>query len=343
MIIKTFISYSRHAESSAFVTKLKLGLEQTRVLKIWQDDFVIQSGDELDERIENAILYDNDVFIFYLTEQALISKWVRKEFEFAFKKTNSINYYIIDKETTRPHLGNWPEIISDNISIPVINEKDFDKPILELSSAIISTYYQKKYLNVSIENVLNATSVKGINAIKTGRYNIEDDIKIEKLILASKKLRIILLNGNRFIDLFKIPLTTFLSKPNSKIQILIADPDSQFYYELSEMISPTLNLDSKNRDLVLFAIKRLSMILKDSGAPRDSIEIKFYNTQFRLPVIIFDQKLAHLTVNLPPTESSDGITLELINKENEINSNLFKECERHFETIWEKAKGVQTE
>ena len=55
---------------------------------------------------------------------------------------------------------------------------------------------------------------------------------------------------------------------------------------------------------------------------------------------MFDDRIVHLTINLPPSESSDGLTLEV---ENNCDKSYAKACIKHFEAVWRIAQEVTIE
>lgn len=340
---RVFISYS--TPNFEFVKKLSDGLLSTKTISVWQDNLSIKTGDRLHEKIENAILNETDICLFYLSEAALISEWVRKEFEFAQNNGKHL-YYLIDSEDTRKSLENWEELKGNETRIPVINNETFNEPLLELVSAILSTFYEDLYPKVNIESVLKASQAKGIHSIQFGRFTATDDARLEHLIISSTHIKVMMINANRFLDIFRDSLVHFLSKPNVKFQLLMANEDSDFYYELSDLISPIFNQDSQNKGLVQFAQKRANVILDESGNKDDkALEIRKYNTQFRLPIIIFDNKYVHLTINLPPRESSFGMTFEIHSNanmhKNKADTSYLVDCIKHFDEVWERSQLVR--
>lgn len=336
-----FISYS--SEDIKFIDKLYNALMKTKVFNIWQDNLGIRAGDKLSDTIDKAIL-DCDISLFYLTKFSLESEWVRKEHKTVLNKKRRVVYYFIDSEETRGKLSDWEELKGIELRIPVINSKNFQQPLLELVATLLSKYYDDLYPNVNIESTLKAASIKGINNLQQGRFSKEDDEKLEKLIQEATSIKMMMFNANRFLDIFKNPLATFFKNPASKLEILLADENSIFYNENSVLVSSQFDNNKRNQALVPFAIDRATAIYKDTSNDffniHKHLEVKKFNTQFRLPIIIFDNHTVHLTINLPPSESSDGMTLEIFN---DSDNSYAHSCIKHFKEVWKISQSISVD
>ena len=331
-----FISYS--SRDSIFVKILLDRFQTSKAFNVWHDSYNLRSGDLLVRQIKHGIQNEAEIVLFYLSKSAIESEWVRKEFDWAVEKNRGSVFFVIDEEETREYLKKWRELPENKVI--VINEEIFEEPLLELSNSMLSSFYKSLYPNVQVESVLEASYQKGISGIQFGRFTNEDDARLEGKIMNSKHIKLMMLNGSSFIQTFKACLQDFASKPGAKMDVLLVNEKNEFYNENAVLVSPIYHEDEDNKELVNRAISRLRAIFINNRA---GLRVKKMNTQFRLPIIIFDDESAYLTINLPPSESIDGMTLELTAGTGEGGiraASCLSACIRHFDSIFVQATEV---
>ena len=325
---RVFISYS--SSDLAFARRLRDALEQTKAISTWHDNLYIRTGDLLYSKIERAILDETDICLFYLSPNALKSKWVKREHETAIKKKNTVIYYFIDTEETRGKLKSWPTLKGSQTRIPVISDDHFYEPFIEFIATVLSRFHEDRYPNVSVHEVLEASQAKGIQYIQYGGFTRKDDESLWKLITGATRIQLLLSNGSNFFITFKTALLDFFKKDDVRLEILLADEDSEFYNENSVLVHEHFNQNATNKSLVGVAIER-SIAIWDETGRKNTLIIKKFNTQFRLPLLIFDDGFVQLTINLPPDESFQGMTLQLVNADTDSYANR---CIAHFDAVW---------
>src|SRR5205814_10707521 len=104
-------------------------------------------------------------------------------------------------------------------------------------------------------------------------------------------IRRLMPNATRLIDTFKADLSAFLARPGSSMQVLFATADSAFYNEMTQtVLGPDLEKKAKaaydgNHDRIAGSEGKLAEMAANGGG---KLEIRHFNTQFRLPIILVD-------------------------------------------------------
>ena len=68
------------------------------------------------------------------------------------------------------------------------------------------------------------------------------------------------------------------------------------------------------------------------------IEFRYFNTQFRVPLIIIDDKYCYLTLRLPPNEGGESPRMEF-----EGETGFVKTCKAHFQSMWNASNPSPTD
>jgi hypothetical protein len=170
----------------------------------------------------------------------------------------------------------------------------------------------------------------GLNAIEFGSFTKDEDDRFRAVVAAATNIKMLMPNGSNVTYVFRQEFQNFFSKAKSSMQVIFANPDSEFYQEETEMTS-ILSPDMKkalefNRGLVELSRARLSGYAKE----KDQVQVRFFNTQFRLPMIIVDDKYCFLTIRLSPNESPQSLRLEF----SAGSDSFVKSCVAHFSKMW---------
>jgi hypothetical protein len=127
----------------------------------------------------------------------------------------------------------------------------------------------------------------------------------------------------------------FLSKPESSMRVMLATADSTFYKESTEMMR--LNSTAVNSaGLIDIDTRALVDLARDAS----KIEVRHFNTQMRLPLIIIDQQYCYVIVRLPPDDNRQSLRLEfaalptLLKGTNRREKGFFSSCLAHFDKLW---------
>jgi predicted nucleic acid-binding protein len=201
--------------------------------------------------------------------------------------------------------------------------------IVQRSSALRNNENTTK--PISIDAHLSSVAAEiGLNAIEHGKYKTEENDRLIASIKKARTIKILVVNGDNIFQTFKEEFREFLSKPQSSIQILVATANSNFYREETEMTK----LDATPKDLAYIAnqgkVEFNRKRLVDSALDPSQVQFKYFDTQYRLPIIIIDDKTCYLTLRLSPNESQQSVRLEF-----EGGPQGFADsCVAHFNRMW---------
>ena len=337
-----FISYS--SKDFEFVNQI-VNLLNSVNINCWIDIWGIQTGAVLSSSLIEAIR-KNDFILCYLTKNSINSKWVALEIQDALgsKKRESILFFIDDNENRKllkkSAIGSVYNDI-DNIRIPLLNSKYLYPPLMEFVSKSWSIVNRLRYPNIDNSLVLEGANSIGLNRIKYGAFTKEDDEKVRDLIQKSDMIYFLGYNGGSFARQFSEELKSFLNKPNTKIKLLLATPNTDFYDENTYLVSKSFHKDKRDWMEMGNTKVRLRAYLDRSDDPNNKmgkLQIRHFNTQLRNPMIIFDEKICLLTISIPPVESFKSATLEIIKIG--ASNTLIDKCVDHFKAVWGVSKEI---
>jgi hypothetical protein len=177
--------------------------------------------------------------------------------------------------------------------------------------------------------IVEAASKLGLDWIEEGSYKTEENTRLGANIRAATSIKMLMPNGSNFAQTFKGDLDKFFAKPGTSMQVIFATRESVFYEEMTEMTfkktwNPHEPAKKDNDDLIAFGRKRLL----DDTSDESKIEFKYFDTEFRLPVIIIDDKYCYLTVRLPPSEGQESMRME-------FQGGYTSACLNHFNKVWQ--------
>ena len=182
---------------------------------------------------------------------------------------------------------------------------------------------------VNDQHLLDEAHTLGLNRIEHNLPTPEENARLKDEMARSTYMQILMLNGNNFFQNLSPELLAFKARHETHMQILIANPDSEFYREETNMVYKVKDIAlPPNKTKVNEAALRLH-----DGSPDDQrIDIKYYNTQFRLSMIILDSKSCFLTIRLSPHEPMDSIRLEFAGGNDKAA--FASHCVDHFNKLW---------
>lgn len=171
----------------------------------------------------------------------------------------------------------------------------------------------------------------GLKHIEQAKYSSGENDRLGSNIRNARTIKILALNANSFAQTFRVDLETFFNRPDASMQVILATADSEFYRDMTPMTFDKWGANEPasetNMDLIDYSRKRLVETAKDES----KIEFKYFNTQFRLPLIIIDDKYCYLTIRLPPNEGDQSPRLE-------FDGGYAQSCTRHFNRLWQLSK-----
>jgi TolB-like protein len=175
--------------------------------------------------------------------------------------------------------------------------------------------------NANNQHMLEVAQQIGLTSLEYGGFTKVEDERVRTNIKNGTSMKLLFPNGNNFAFVFLKELREFLSKPESSLQVIFAKPDSEFYREETQMTN--LRDYDANRRKVEDNKERI----KAASPDRDKPQFKYFNTQFRLPLIIINDKFCYITLRLSPDESPESPRLE-------FEGGYAKSCVAHFNKMW---------
>ncbi len=169
----------------------------------------------------------------------------------------------------------------------------------------------------------------GLKHIEKGKYSTGENDRLGNGIRTARSIKILMPNASSFAQVFRTDLETFFSRPDTSMQVILATADSDFYREMMPM---TFDKKWEEKDVAsetnmgLMALSRKRLV--EASKDENKIEFKYFDTQFRLPLIIIDDKDCYLTIRLPPNESGESPRLE-------FEGGYAESCTRHFNRLWQ--------
>jgi len=183
-------------------------------------------------------------------------------------------------------------------------------------------------LSPADQHLLEEAHALGLNSIEHDLPTPEENARLREEMARSSFMQILLLNGNNFFQNLSPDLLAFKAR-QTNMQILLANPDSEFYREETNMVY-------RVKDIALPPTKQkvneAALRLHDGGPDDAKVEIRYYNTQFRLSMIILDRKSCYLTIRLSPHEPMDSIRLEFAGGKDK--EGFASHCVDHFNKLW---------
>lgn len=170
----------------------------------------------------------------------------------------------------------------------------------------------------------------GLKAIEYGQFTTDENNRLKANIRNARNIKVLVTNGDNLFQIFKDEFREFFSRPASSMDVLLATADSEFYRQETEMTRLSSVPDDPaykaNQGKVEFNRKRLIGLALDPS----QIKFKYFDTQYRLPIIIFDDKYCHVTLRLSPNESPQSPRFEFEGG----NKGFSQSCVVHFNRMW---------
>ena len=154
---------------------------------------------------------------------------------------------------------------------------------------------------------------------------------------SARSIRIMAVSANALIKNRKNEIVNALRGQRALIRVLLAEPGSQFVSDVEETESPyrvgQIGPEIRNVE------RLLSEYVEEAASGRrieevGKVEIGYYTTHLRSPLILCDESWGWLTLNLPPKRAVQSVSLEL----SQANHGLLEDCIRHFDRCWEIAE-----
>jgi hypothetical protein len=201
-------------------------------------------------------------------------------------------------------------------------------------SVVASKQVDTDQANQNDQHLMDEAHTLGLNRIEHDLPTPEENDRLKDEMRRSSYMQILMLNGNNFFQNLSPDLNAFKARHETHMQILVANPDSEFYREETNMVY-------KQKDIALppnkTKVNEAVLRLHDGGPDDQRVDIKYYDTQFRLSMVILDSQSCYLTIRLSPHEPMDSIRLEFAGGKE--NAGFASHCVDHFNKLW----GASTE
>lgn len=137
---KVFLSHSK--KDRIFIEKVANDLKKCGI-ESWYDDWEIQPGESIRNKIFKEGISSCDLFFTYLTKHSISSSWVIKELDAAFthelKLGSNFTILFVDEDQSRELLP----IDLRSLNIPAFNKEKYEIPFGKLIHYACKEYYKK--------------------------------------------------------------------------------------------------------------------------------------------------------------------------------------------------------
>jgi TIR domain len=358
-----FVSYS-----SADFTKVKTIVEalEQRGWSVWWDHHIL-AGKTWDETLAVELAAARCVLVLW-SKSSVQSEWVRTEaheakerkilvpalldnveIPFGFKllqtiklvdwavksesvEANSLVSAISDVLSANPspiHAKGSARERAGKILESAVQRRTYWLMTLAASLVLICGLLISWYF-INVRPVFRVASSLGLAHMERGKYSSDENERLGARIRnAHQSIRLLLPNAYSMSQTFREDFTKFFETDGTSMQVVFASPDSDFYKEMTQI---TLGNKWQEKDLETnkgFVGASKQRLLDAAKQDEKRIEFRYFDTQFRVPIIIIDDKYCFLTLRLPPNEGGESPRLEF-----EGEDSFVKTCKSHFQGIW---------
>lgn len=163
-----FLSHSK--SDKKFVKKVALDLQTSGIL-CWYDEWEIGPGDSLRKKIFEEGIDRSELFVVYISEHSIDSRWVQEELNAGFiREVEEGGGFLTIFVTNDDIRSRLPSDLRSR-SCPVFNAKNYATPIGQIVSRAWQSLYKK-----SISEIGNAHEVENIK-LKNNIVNLEKQVR----------------------------------------------------------------------------------------------------------------------------------------------------------------------
>jgi len=216
------------------------------------------------------------------------------------------------------------------------------------------------YTSVTLHNSIVEWQA-GLRYLERGPYSKVENERLKSALRNATSIDLLAVNANSFSSTFRQDLEVFFKNPNNRMRVLFADPNTDFYKEMTKMTTRGIEENPKAiaADESKLEYSR-QVIRSEAKDPDDQVQFKEYDTQFRIPMIIVDHQYCFLTLRLTPDQAQETIRFELgaltagtplqrtvaktldslglfLSPSTQVNLNV-ESCQRHFDEVWKNSK-----
>jgi hypothetical protein len=193
------------------------------------------------------------------------------------------------------------------------------------------------------EDVLRRAGVKWVN---WGPFDSEENARQFQRVREAHSIDMVITNATSFAATFRPELKTFFSRPDSHMRVIFASPETPFYEEMARMTGNIWSSPgARQEDILRIERSKQELLLDTTSATQ--LEFKYFDTQYRMPVILIDSEHCIVTVRLPPDEGQESLRIESDESgvptlasssksgvKPRLLPNVTTSCKTHFEKMW---------
>jgi hypothetical protein len=175
-----------------------------------------------------------------------------------------------------------------------------------------------------------SASEVGLQSMWTGAYAHEEDDLLASSLRAAKSVKIMAYNADTLIQNMGPELEAFFNRDGTSMQFLLANPNDAYYIQNTVLtLRRPLSPEEQAEYQAHFhdAVSRLKTLERNKG---QQVEIRFFQNEMRVPIIVVDDHLCFLTLRLPPFESKKSLRFVFDTAPHGFNEN----CIAHFNQVW---------
>lgn len=369
-----FVSYAREDEN--VVEPLVAALLEHGWSVFW--DRTIPAGEQWDDLLQRKLRRARCVVVLW-SVHSIRSEWVLHEASIARHKGNLVPVElepVVDKD---PRVA---AVFGSVQAIPLFDlhgEKTRDKELIRavesligrpkkwlwrsLAAIVVALIVWKAHQSIDIANQFghdvgreyrNADVMRraGVKWISWGPFDAEENAREFKLVREARTVDMVVTNATSFASTFRTDLKTFFSRPDSHMRVIFASPETPFYEEMARMSGKIWDNAAARQEDILRIERSKQELLSDTT--RDAqLEFKYFDTQYRMPVILIDSRYCIVTVRLPPDEGQESLRVESdesgvptiaggakASAKPRLLPNVTTSCKTHFERMWAQSSNT---
>ena len=158
-----------------------------------------------------------------------------------------------------------------------------------------------------------------------------------KPMSAAGQVRIMAVSANALIKSREQEIINALVNQRATIQVLLAQPDSEFVRDVEEAESPRRigQISGEIRNVENMLLEYVDKACeKKRGGDIGKVQLGYYSTHLRSGLVLCDEKWGWMTPILSPKRAVHSVSLELGSKD----GGLLNDCIQHFDRCWQIAE-----
>jgi hypothetical protein len=223
------------------------------------------------------------------------------------------------------------------ITVKVLNVGDARQEAVEVIKILKTPAVLEELNRTPIKQLNDVAAAIGLNHIESGKYKTEENERLLKAIESANDIKVLVVNGDNIFQTFKDEFKKFFDKPGTTMHVLLGTADSDFYLEETQMTNLKADPNDPsyiaNQGKVEFNRQRLLGLANNDLA---RVDFRYFDTQYRLPMIIVDNKSCFLTLRLSPNESQQSVRLEFEGGAQDFAQS----CLVHFNQMWKVSNPI---